>query len=186
MPFALGLDAAIALFKRFKSLFVIVPLLVLLGLSHCSDKRHTRQRDEARAEVDMLKRASAANLAAQQAQVKAMEAKYTQQAKEAQTAYDQAIANVRPAVVRYIDSHRLHPDSLRCSASGSPGEAPNPGLPAQVPSDTGMVAIRTDHLQNLVDWSIVGILAHNGAVTEIDDGTAEAVRAGVPDPAFGD
>lgn len=160
-------------------------LLMLLGLSHCSDKHHTRQRDEARAEVDMLKRASAANLAAQQAQVKAMEAKFTQQAKEAQTAYDQAIANVRPAVVRYIDSHRLHPDSLRCSASGSPGEAPNPGLPAQVPPDTGMVAIRDDDLQALVEWATVGIAEHNRAVSKIDDGTAEAIRQGASDPLFG-
>lgn len=138
-----------------------------------------------KAQADMFNRASAANLAAQQAQVKALEAKYTEQAKEAQQAYDKAIATARPAVVRYIDGHRLHKNGLCRREANSPGEGTNPGIPPEVPSDPGMVAIRSDDLQALAEWATVGIAEHNRAVTKLEDGTAEVVKAGVPEPAFG-
>lgn len=184
------LDTAVALFKRFRWLLPAVPFMALsaflalklYGFLWWDGALDTVARQAAT--IAQIEHASKANEQAQREQVAKLEAKYTEQAKEAQASYDKAIANARPAVVRYIDSHRLHEDRLCVSTANPTGQAPDPGLPANLPSDTGMVAIRTDHLQNLVDWALVGITAHNDAVAKIDDGTAEAVRAGVPKVEF--
>ncbi len=180
------LDMAVALFKRYKSLFVILPLATLLALSHCSDKRHTRQRDEARAKIVELETAPKANREAAERQVRELEAKYTEQAKEADRANAKAIEADRPAVVRYIDRWRVREEGLCVSRPAAPAEgptAPDRDGPGVAPA---MVAVRTDEFERLVEQSRRLQQVNAWGLSLIEDGTAEAIKAGVPEPAFGE
>lgn len=174
------LDTVIALFKRFKSLFVIVPLVALLGLSHCSDKRHTRQRDEARVKLVQLEQASAANLAAQRAQIEALTAKMADNAKENVRVETQIRTVYRDRASSYADTHRIDVRDGVCRGTASaPGEgpvAPQPDSPGQ---DAVLVS-RTD-FDLFVENSARLEAAHRWAQSLIDDGTAEAIREGVKD-----
>lgn len=161
MPIAIFLDTAVALLKRHRSLFAIIPLIALLGLSHCSDKRHTRQRDEARATVAQMEVASVAARNAQVAANLAVEASYKAKAEETDHAYQIELARARDASGRYADSHRVRaycPGSANAAGSASQGDtAPR----RDRSSDDAVVVARNDfelmvansiRLQAVHDW----------------------------------
>jgi hypothetical protein len=115
------------------------------------------------------------------AQVKAVEARNAALAKDAQHAYELGSQAADTALARYVAANRVRPNQVCRSPAPAPGEGSDPGVPADLPPDTGMVGIREPDLQALVEWTKVGIAAHNGAVDKINAGTA--VR-GLPEPAF--
>ena len=158
-------------------------LLVLLGVSHCSDKRHTAQRDKARAELDMARRASADNLAAQQAQVAAIEAKYDDLAKE--SAHDLQIAqnDARTALDRYVTANRVRKDGLCRSPASAPSKREDPGVPPEMPADPDLVAVPRNDLQALADWLALGVTLRNKEASKVEKGLAEVVADdGLPGP----
>jgi hypothetical protein len=99
-------------------------------------------------------------------------------AKEAQTAYDEISQDLNTALARYRAANRLPRGSAYCGPAPAPSEGGDPVVPAEVPPDTGMVAIRETDLQALVDWLAVAVPSHNAAVIEIEEGRA------IPAPDF--
>lgn len=127
--------------------------------------------------------ASQANAAAQAAQVKALEAKSQQIAKEADHDYKIAVADARTATDRYADANRCTVrQAASVSAPSSPGQGNDPGVPAQVPADPDLVAVSRTDLQALTEWLALGVQAHNNAVDKIANGTAVPA---IPDVEFG-
>ncbi len=175
------LDMAVALFKRYKSLFVILPLATLLALSHCSDKRHTRQRDEARATLAQNEVKYETNLAQQKAQIEALKASYADKAKENVRVETQIRTVYRDRADAYAD--RMRKGKVCGSAPVAPSEGPNPAQP-DGPSGAAVILERRDY-DILVENSARLEAAHRWALSLIEDGTAEAIKAGVPEPAFG-
>ena len=136
MPLAIALDTLIALFKRYKSLFLIAPLLIALGVQ------------TARIEGFLWWRGYKANLAeckanharevqeAEQARASA-KAKSDQLAKESTRAHEIRAPENRAAAVRYIDRYRI----VRTEAPASEARAgDDPGAPAQAPADAVLVS----------------------------------------------
>lgn len=143
----------------------------------------SKEKAAHRADIAAWTAASAANEAAQIAQVKALEAKSQQIAKEADHDYKIAVADARTATDRYADAHRC---TVRQAASVSPASSPSqgndPGVPAQVPADSDLVAVSRTDLQALTEWLALGVKAHNNAVDKIADGTAVPA---IPEVGFG-
>ncbi len=186
MPFAIGLDAAFALFKRFKSLFVIVPLLGIIAwllirlygfLSWDGALDTIAKQDVVIAEME---KASADNLAAQIAQRNAQIAKSIQDAKDNERAETQIKVVYRDRAGAYAD--RMRADNACQRPANSPGEGPASPQPDS-PGPAAVILTRSDFDQ-LVENSARLEAAHRWAQALIDDGTAEAIKAGVPEVGF--
>lgn len=117
------------------------------------------------------------------AQVKAVEAKSAQLAKDADHAHELAQRDARDATARFAAAHRVRPNQVCRSDAPAPAEGNDPGLPADLPPDP-LVAIREPDLQALVEWATVGIEAHNLSVDKVNAGLAK-VPEGWPEPDFG-
>ena len=136
MPIALALDTIIALFKRYKSLFLIAPLLIALAvqtariegflwfdgykvnLAECK-ANHAREVQEA-----------------EQARAVA-KAKSDQLAKENERVHEVRAPANRAAAVRYIDRHRI----VRTEAPATQARAgDDPGASVEAPADAVMVS----------------------------------------------
>lgn len=99
-------------------------------------------------------------------------------AKEAQTDHDEIAQDLNAALARYRAANRLPRQAAYCGSSAAASEGGDPGVPAQVLPDPGMVAVSETDLQALVDWLAVGVADHNQSVKDIEEGRA------MPDPAF--
>lgn len=129
-------------------------------------------------------KASADNLAAQIAQVKALEAQSQKIAKEADNAYRIELADARRATDAYAVANRVRPENGHgSSAPGRPGEGNNPGVPDGLPAAPDMVAIRESDLQACTQAFVYALSAHNNAMDKIDAGVAVPPE-GWPSPAF--
>lgn len=137
MPIAIALDTLLALFKRYKSLFLIVPLLIALGvqtariegflwfdglkadLAKCkaNHAREVREAEQARAEV---------------------KAKSDQLAKESERVHETRAPENRAAAVRYIDRYRIVRSEAPASQAGA---GDDPGASVEAPADAVMVAV---------------------------------------------
>jgi hypothetical protein len=133
--------------------------------------------DQKAAYVSASKQASELALA----QVKAVEARNAALAKDAQHAYELGSQAADTALARYVAANRVRPNQVCRSPSPAPAEGSNPDVPADLPPDTGMVAIREPELQALVEWVKIGVAAHNMAVDKINAGTAKPVEWPLPD-----
>jgi len=137
MPIALAMDTIIALFKRYKSLFLIAPLLIALAvqtariegflwfdgykvnLAECK-ANHAREVQEA-----------------EQARAVA-KAKSDQLAKENERVHEVRAPANRAAAVRYIDRYRI----VRTEAPATQARAgDDPGASVEAPADAVMVAV---------------------------------------------
>jgi hypothetical protein len=159
------------------------PLQVALVVSLCLSGWLWRGRQAARVEAAQWEQAFADQKAAYEraskeaselalAQVKAVEARNAALAKDAQHAYELGSQAADTALARYVAANRVRPNQVCRSPAPAPGEGSDPAVPADLPPDPGMVAIREPELQALVEWVKVGIAAHNGAVDKINAGTA--------------
>lgn len=183
IPFGMTLDTAIAWLKNewviaSKILAPLAPLLAMaLALAHCSDKRHTRQRDKARAQVVQMEQASAANAAAQRAQIDAMRAKLDTAAKDNAHVETQIRTVYRDRAGTYADRMRF--DALCRSQAPAPAQ----DQPAPVdhgPGPDAVVLARSD-FETLVGNTARLEAVHQWGESLIADGTAVAM----PEVGFG-
>lgn len=143
-------------------------------------KQHAlAERDAARAQIVALVKASDENRRAAEEQVKRIQAQYDASATEAQHEYEANLAAARGGLADYVRNHRLPRQAVNQCAPTGTGQGNNPAVPPEMPSDSGMVAVKETDLQALVDWLAVGVEAHNHAVDKVERGLA------IPDPAFG-
>lgn len=177
MPLAILLDTLIALFKHNRWLLIAMPLLIALGLSHCSDRRHTKQRDEARAQLAKVEAASQVNLELAIRQNKQVEALSAQLAKVRNNAHTETRADARTSLAGY--SGRMRLDKVCGSNPATATEGNNPGVSADLPAHSDLVAISETDLQALVDWLAYGVEAHNNAIDKLNAGRA------IPEVEFG-
>ena len=142
-------------------------------------KQHAiAERDQARAQIVALVKASDDNRKAAEEQVRQQQAAFDKAAKEAQNEYQDSLASAHSATDAYIRSHRLPSRQADQCAPASSGKGESPGVPPAMPSDSRMVAVSETDLQSLVDWLNVGVAAHNMAVDKINRGEA------LPEPAM--
>ena len=137
MPIALALDTVLALFKRYKSLFLIVPLLIALGVQTARIEGFL-WFDGLKADLAKCKANHAREVQeAEQARAEA-KAKSDQLAKESTRAHEIRAPENRAAAVRYIERNRI----VRAEAPATQARAgDDPGAPAQAPADAIMVAV---------------------------------------------
>ena len=136
MPLAIALDTLIALFKRYKSLFVIAPLLVALGVQTARIEGFL-WFDGLKANLDECKANHAREVQeAEQARAEA-KAKSDQLAKESERVHEIRAPENRAAAVRYIERNRI----VRAEApTTQAGAGDDPGAPAQAPADAVLVS----------------------------------------------
>ena len=103
----------------------------------------------------------------------ATEARWRAQSKEADLAHATALESARSAVDRYANANRVRQDvGGSCSGPVAATETGGPGVPPEMPEDTGMVGLSRTDLQDLADWVAFGVSAHNDAVDRIIAGDA--------------
>lgn len=186
-----ALDAAIALFRRYKALIAIVPLILALGVQTAriegflwfdGFKERLALRE---AQIAKMEQASADNLAAAMAQVKETEAKARNEAELANAKLETLEADYRSRLAAY--SGRMRLDKVCRGTAPTPGENPAPESPDRPGSETGMVAIRQDDLELLVENTARLEAAHQWANGLVDAGLAlkPVTAADLPEPAFG-
>ena len=176
MPIAIALDTVLALFKRYKSLFLIAPLLIALGVQTARIEGflwwdgYKANLAQSRAEVKAIKTASEENARLAWAQKERAEAESRKLAKDAQDAYDQARAATRTRLADY--SGRMRLDKVCRSNPAAAAKGNDPGVPAGLPADSDLVAVRETDLQALVEWLAIGVEARNNAVDKVNAGKA--------------
>ena len=136
MPLAIALDTLIALFKRYKSLFVIAPLLVALGVQTARIEGFL-WFDGLKANLDECKANHAREVQeAEQARAEA-KAKSDQLAKESERVHEIRAPENRAAAVRYIERNRI----VRTEAPTTEARASDdPRAPVEAPADAVMVS----------------------------------------------
>lgn len=136
MPLAIALDTLLALFKRYKSLFAIVPLLFALGVQTARIEGFL-WFDGYKANLAECKADHAREVQeAEQARADA-KAKSDQLAKETERAHEVRAPANRAAAVRYIDRYRI----VRTEAPATEARASDdPGAPVEAPADAVMVS----------------------------------------------
>lgn len=136
MPLAIALDTLLALFKRYKSLFAIVPLLFALGVQTARIEGFL-WFDGYKANLAECKANHAREVQeAEQARADA-KAKSDQLAKESTRAHEIRAPENRAAAVRYIERNRI----VRTEAPTTEARAgDDPGAPVEAPADAVMVS----------------------------------------------
>ena len=136
MPLAIALDTLLALFKRYKSLFLIAPLLIALGVQTARIEGFL-WFDGMKADLAKCKASHAREVQeAEQARAIA-KAKSDQLAKESTRVHEIRAPENRAAAVRYIDRYRI----VRAEAPASQaGAGDDPGAPVEAPAVAVMVS----------------------------------------------
>lgn len=141
-------------------------------------KERLAERDAA---IASLVNASDEARALAEAQNKDRQDKLDEATKDARNEHTSIAVDTGNRFASYRD--RMRTDKI-CGVDPAPSpERENPGVPANLPADTGMVAVRSDDLQALVEWFAIGLAAHNNAVAKVEAGVAEADTA-LPAPAM--
>lgn len=149
MPIALALDTIIALFKRYKSLFLIAPLLIALAVQTARIEGFL-WFDGYKVNIAECKASHAREVReAEQARAVA-KAKSDQLAKENERVHEVRAPANRAAAVRYIDRYRI----VRTEAPATQaGAGDDPGAPAQAPADAVLVAVSSADILACTDAS---------------------------------
>jgi hypothetical protein len=130
-----------------------------------------------KASHDRVIEASNANRAEAERQAHEQQAKLDASTKDAKNDHKAIGKDADSRLVVYRNRMRLDKGCIGPTPAAAEGN--NPSVPADVLPDSSMVAIRSDELQNLIDWFKVGLAAHNENVAKVNSGAA------MPDPAFG-
>lgn len=156
-------------------------LLMALALSHCSDKRHTAQRDEARATIAKMEQASEQARQAQIAVNLATEARYRAEAEKTDAEHQKELALARSASDHYARAHGLRAycaggsdQALAPAEDNAPQGGDRPGAPANV------VVVQRNDYDLLVDNSLRLKAVHDWGQSLVKEGLA------VPEPGFGE
>lgn len=167
MPIAAALDVAIALFKRWRWLIMLLPVLVLSWQLH----RTKSDLGDCRAKNAEILAANDANLKAVIQQRNDAEKVSAQNAKDSQYAYEKGLAAGRAYADRFISANRLHQNSLRGGTAATAAEGADSSVPQGLPADAVMVSERD--VQVCSAATVYAIEAHNNARKKVEAGQAE-------------
>jgi multidrug efflux pump subunit AcrA (membrane-fusion protein) len=134
--------------------------------------------------IAQMESASAANLAAQQAQVKQTEAAFVKQAEITNAKQEALEADYRRRLAAYAGRMRL--ESGCVSPTSTSGEGPVAPVDHGPGEGAGLVAIRQDDLETLVENTARLQAVHQWGERLVADGLAAkpVTAADLPDPAF--
>lgn len=180
IPFAMGLDAVIALLKRYRVLILVMPLLMALVVQSCRLSRAESKLDKARTTIAQMETASEA---ARQAQItlNAQNAHLAQRiADNATSAHVQNRAAVSRAVSSYSAAH-----GLRQACGRIPGQADSPAVPSgpRAPDSTDgdeVLAVSREDFERLAHDALRGAESRAFLIDLINEGLAVPVQASTP------
>jgi len=141
IPFAMGLDTAIALFKRWRWLILAVPLALALGVQTWRVRTIEKKLIVARATIAQMQLASEQARAAQLALNEQTKAKYEAAAKEADHEHAMQLDKALAAGERYALSHRVRWNESVASGADPRAKGEGAGLPESAPAEAFMVAV---------------------------------------------
>jgi hypothetical protein len=162
-----GLRALLGIARRHPWQFALIVALCACGWLWRGWSReeaaHLADNAKHKAELARIEQASDANLAAQIAQVKAVEAKSAAIAKESDREHSIELAAARSAADRYAARNRVRTETVYRSAPGSTAESDSPGIPADPAPEAFMVAISRDDLDRCATSYAYAVSAHKWA-----------------------
>lgn len=146
MPLFAGLDAAVALVRRFRVLIVAVPFIALSAFLWVKLYGFLwwdgaiEQRDKARAAVAMCQEAGQRNLAEQIRQRDLEKAAYQSSYEKAKQIHAQQLEAAHDGLDRFIERNRLYQNGLRGGSSGGASQDQGAGPREAVPGGAIMVS----------------------------------------------
>ena len=146
MPLFAGLDAAVALVRRFRVLIVAAPFALLSAFLWAKLYGFLwwdgaiEQRDKARAAVAMCQEAGQRNLAEQIRQRDLEKAAYQANHEKAKQIHAKELEAAHDGLDRFIERNRLHQNGLRGGSSGGAGQDQGAESRQEVPSGAIMVS----------------------------------------------
>jgi len=172
MPIAIALDAAIALFKRYRILIAIVPLTIALGVQTWRLNSCKRDLLEKQAQISNILAASEANRQAQIAQREKEKAAYKRAYEIAEETHAKELASAHDSLDRYIAANRLRKDH-RISTPGASGEGQTAGSGQEAGGETFLVAVTERDLKICTDNTARLEAAYQWGQQLIKDGVGE-------------
>jgi hypothetical protein len=180
MPLGIGLDAAVALLKRFRTLIALAPVLALCAVLWVKLYGFLwwdgaiEQRDKARAQIVAMEAAS------KEARAKQIALNRTNQELSQRIATDAAIRHAETAraadtaINAYIRANRLRPQACGSLASGTDLAPvhPNPGAPVGPEQSGDLVAIPRDDFEALAREAVRGREAQAFLIDLVNEGLA--------------
>lgn len=139
--FFVGLDTAIALFKRWRWLLLTAPLAIALGVQSWRLSTCKQSLQVARATIAQMQLASEQARAAQVALNEQTKAKYEAAAKEADHEHAMQLDKALAAGERYALSHRVRWNESVASGADPRAKGEGAGLPESGPAEAFMVAV---------------------------------------------
>lgn len=139
--FFIGLDTAIAMFKRWRWLILALPLALALGVQTWRLSTCKQSLQVARATIAQMQLASEQARAAQLALNEQTKAKYEAAAKEADHEHATQLDKALAAGERYALSHRVRWNESVASGADSRAKGEGAGLPESAPAEAFMVAV---------------------------------------------
>lgn len=139
--FFVGLDTAIALFKRWRWLILALPLALALGVQTWRVRTIEQKLIVARATIAQMQLASEQARAAQVALNEQTKAKYEAAAKEADHEHAMQLDKAIAAGERYALSHRVRWNESVASGADPRAKGEGAGLPESAPAEAFMVAV---------------------------------------------
>ena len=139
--FFVGLDTAIALFKRWRWLILALPLALALGVQTWRVRTIEQKLIVARATIAQMQLASEQARAAQLALNEQTKAKYEAAAKEADHEHAMQLDKALAAGERYALSHRVRWNEGVASGADPRAKGEGAGLPESATAEAFMVAV---------------------------------------------
>lgn len=139
--FFVGLDTAIALFKRWRWLVLAAPLALALGVQSWRLSGVKQDLTTARATIAQMQLASEQARAAQVALNEQTKAKYEAAAKEADHEHAMQLDKALAAGERYATSHRVRWNESVASGTDPRAKGEGAGLPESPAAEAFMVAV---------------------------------------------
>ena len=181
IPFAMGLDAAVVLLKRYKVLILVLPLLMALGVQSCRLSRTQGKLEKAQTTIAQMETASEV---ARQAQItlNAQNAQLAERiADNALAAHAENRAAVSRAVADYAASHRMRPVCGGVTSQADPAPLRgDPGAPDS-PDGNEVVAIPRQEFEQLAHDALRGAEARAFLIDLANEGLAVV---SYPEPKF--
>ena len=173
IPFAMGLDAVIAILKRYRVLIPVLPLLMALGVQSCRLSRAESKLDKARTTIAQMETASEA---ARQAQItlNAQNAHLAQRiADNATSAHVQNRAAVSRTVSSYSASHGLRQACGRIPSQADPAPVRDYPRAPDSPDGDEVLAVPREDFERLANDAMRGAESRAFLIDLINDGLAK-------------
>ena len=175
------LDSAIALFKRYKALIAIVPLVLALAWQTYQVSRWKGREADARATIAKLEAASAKARADQIAMNNANQELNRRIADNAALRHAQIADAANRAVSDYARRNRVQ-DYCSRSGSGVAAVPADPGAPGGTDANADLVAVTREDFEAVAQAAVRGSEARGFLIDLVNEGLAVVVY---PEPEFG-